>query len=163
MPLAVPRRTVTRLAATAAVLTALVPATADAAVYYGTSRADTIRPGTGADLAWGNGGNDTITDRGGQDALHGGSGADRITGDQADQLAGNAGNDVIVLTSAAALTFRVECGTGTDKVTVQGPGTLTDEQIRSRISSCESVVIERPAAPATDAQPLPAPELPPAP
>lgn len=163
MPLAVPRRTVTRLAATAAVLAALVPATADAAVYYGTSRADTIRPGTSADIAWGNGANDTITDRGGKDALHGGSGDDRITGDQADQLAGNAGNDVIVLTSAAALTFRVECGAGTDKVTVQGPGTLTDAQIRSRISSCESVVIERPAAPPTDAQPLPAPELPPAP
>ncbi|UUY01907.1 hypothetical protein LRS13_14360 [Svornostia abyssi] len=163
MPLAVPRRTVTRLAATAAALAVLIPTTADAAVYYGTSRADTIRPGTGTDVAWGNGGNDTITDRGGKDALHGGSGDDRITGDQADQLAGNAGNDVMVLTSAAALTFRVECGAGTDRVTVQGPGTLTDAQIRSRISSCESISIERPSAPPTDAQPLPSPELPPAP
>ena len=155
MSFAVPRRRSVRLAVTAALLAAALPASADAAVFYGTSRADTFRPGTGSDIAWGNGGNDTIIDRGGRDTLYGGSGDDRITGDHYDRMIGNAGDDVITLTAADSLTFRIECGTGRDRVTVEGAGAFTDAQIRGRMSSCETVVVERPEVPPTDSVPVP--------
>lgn len=173
MPLAV-RRRATRLAALAVLLTAIWAVFAQparAALFYGTPGNDTLRPGVTNDHAWGNGGNDTITDRGGKDYLHGGAGDDTITGDARDTLIGSSGSDTIVLTSAAGLAFRVDCGTGTDRVTVQDPGRESDAAIRKRMTGCETISIVRASAPApaapnvviTAPAPEPEPVAPPAP
>ena len=158
MPLAVPRRAarLTVLAVLFAALAAVFAQPARAALFFGTPGGDTIRPGVANDHAWGNGGNDTITDRGGKDYLHGGAGNDRITGDARDTIIGSTGDDTIVLTTAAGLAFRVDCGTGADRVTVQDPGKESDAAIRARMSGCETITIVRAASP----EPTPAPTPP---
>lgn len=158
MSLAVPRRTCARLAAPLVLAVALLlPATADAALYWGTSKADSWQPGGGMDLAWGNGGNDVIVDHGGPDELNGNGGDDQITGDEFDRITGGSGNDRITVRSAGELAFRVECGSGKDTVTVLDAGRWSDAEIRSRISSCETVVVQRNVAPAPEPAPAPAP------
>ncbi len=159
-----PHQRLTLVTFLTALLLVLVAPQAHAALFYGTSRADTFRPGAGNDWAWGNGGNDTITDRGGRDTLNGGAGADTITGDRYDTIYGGNDNDTIVLTSVAGLGFRVDCGAGADTVTVQDPGNETDAAIRGRLTGCETVTITRAATPTPPADTTPPPVAePPAP
>lgn len=135
-----------------------------AIVAVGTPANDTLRLGTTNDSAWGNGGDDTIIDRGGRDYLNGGGGDDRILGDERDTIYGGGDDDAIVLTTAAGLAWRVDCGPGADSLVVQDAGGELEALIRARTTGCETISVTGapPAGEGTGLDPEP-PSEPPAP
>lgn len=130
--------------------------------YQGTGGIDTIDGSAGDDNMWGHGGDDTIDGAGGVDEIDGGEDADTLDGgDGADVLSGSAGNDLIragILEEAAEDKVRggdgddaiysanlpaskdvIDCGGGTDEVTVDSLDQVSD--------NCENVETFDPDAP----------------
>ena len=98
---------------------------------------DTVTGGNGNDVLLGGAGNDILAGGDGADLLDGGTGNDRLTGGAGDDvlaggagldvIAGELGNDVVqirLVSEASGLAETIDGGADTDRLEVQGPGTV---------------------------------------
>jgi hypothetical protein len=134
--------------------------TALAKKAQGGSRGDRLIGTEGKDVLRGNGGNDRIDGRGGADRLFGGPGNDVIIAGDGDTVDAGPGKDRITMT-VAAMGFRLNCGSGRDKLTLRAPRELSKRALLKRVKRCESRKLTRTAEPLPPAPPT-APVPPPA-
>jgi Ca2+-binding RTX toxin-like protein len=100
-------------------------------ILTGEDGANTLSGGAGADKLNGLGGDDNLNGGTGKDVLSGGSGDEVITGGPSpDKITGGSGDDVINAKDGSKDT--IDCGTGSDRVTVDAIDVVS--------SNCEQVI-----------------------